>query len=246
MTTFIHIMILAFTTLLLNCNGKTENHRLNTSKQDTIIANEKSKISDNPKDLIKNYNGENNKLFVFVGQKLSVDPLPHKEGLMDGGFKAEYLILQKVYGNFLNDTIEFVAYDHYGIPPFSKFENVLLFVSADSGLYYHQKYMYNDVYQTKGGKWAGTYAEYDYGHAYNKHTKVKPIKIDFIKEISYPTKIVRSDSQIVTIAYPKPYFKTVGDKAIAIYGNYVDELFVLKRDGYLTARGIFEPKHKKN
>ena len=188
---------------------------------------------------MKNYNGESNKLFAFVGQKISVDNLPYREGLMDGGFKAKYKILQKVFGNFSQDTIEFVAYDHYGVPPFSKFDNVLLFVSADSGTYYHQKYMYNDVYLTKDGKWAGCYAEKDYEHDYNKNTRVKPIIIDFAKEVSYPTKIIRSDSQVVIVNYPKPYFKTIGDKAIAVYGNYVDDLFILKRDGYLTARRLF-------
>ena len=95
---------------------------------------------------------------------------------MDKGFKAKYAILEKVYGNFPYDTIEFVAYDHYGIPPFSKFKNVLLYVGADSGTYYHENYLYNDVYKTKSGRWAGSYAG-DYKHACNKHTKIKPVKI---------------------------------------------------------------------
>ncbi len=238
MKTLIHITTFAFTTLLFSCNGQTNTQQSNASKVDTIIQVKKPKV--NPKDFIKNYNGENNKLFVFVGQKISVDNLPHKEGSMDGGFKATYLILQKVFGTFLQDTIEFVAYDHYGIPAFSNYDNVLLFVSADSGLYYHQKYMYNDVYLTKDGKWAGTYAKEDFGHEYNKKTKIKPVIIDFAKEVSYPTKIIRADSQVITFKYPKPYFKTIGEKSIAVYGNYVDELFILKRDGYLTAREIFK------
>jgi hypothetical protein len=106
-----------------------------------------------------------------------------------------------------------------------------------------QKYMYNDVYLTKKGKWAGAYAKEDYAHEYNKRTKVKPVVVDFVKEVSYPTKIRRADSVVITFNYPKPYFKTVGEKAIAVYGNYVEDLFILKRDGYLTERGIF--KHGK-
>ena len=230
--------LLVLTTLFFSCNGQTTSKKPSSSGQDSLIEPESKK--DNPIDFVKNYNGENNKLFVFVGQKTSVDNLPHREGSMDGGFKAKYKILQKVFGNFSRDTIEFVAYDHYGIPPFSKFENVLLFVSADRGTYFHQKYMYNDVYLTKESKWAGTYAEKDYGHEYNKKTRVKPVKIDFAEEVSYPKKIIRSDSQVITINYPKPYFKIVGDKAVAVYGNYVNDLFILKRDGYLTAREIFK------
>lgn len=41
-------------------------------------------------------------------------------------------------------------------------------------------------------------------------------------------------------SYPKPYFKTIGDTAIAIYGNYIEDLFALKRSGFLTSRGLFE------
>ncbi|HYD89875.1 MAG TPA: hypothetical protein VEA37_00115, partial [Flavobacterium sp.] len=107
---------------------------------------------------------------------------------------------------------------------------VLLYLSADSGTYYHQKYMYNDVYKTKDGGWAGTYARNDYNHPYNKYTTIKPIKIDFIERVAY----LKNDE------YSEPYFKTVGDSVIAMYGNYVDELFTLKRNGFLTARGMFE------
>ncbi len=126
---------------------------------------------------------------------------------MDNGFKVKYAILKKVYGDFPGDTIEFVAYDHYGIPPFSKFKNVLLYVSAHSGIYYHQKYMYNDVYKTKDARWAGTYAGDDYERAYNKQTKIKPIKINFTQKVAYPTKKADDEGRLFTLSYPRPYFK---------------------------------------
>lgn len=171
---------------------------------------------DTPRSFVKNYGAfDTSRLFVFVGEKISVELLPHRAGSMDDCFKAKYVILEKVYGNFSDDTIEFVAYDHYGTPAFSEFKTVLLYVSADSGTYYHQKYMYNDVYKTKDGRWAGPYAVDDYEHAYNKHTKIKPVKIEFPE-------------------------KTIGDTAIAIYGNYVEELFALKKTGVLTSRKLFE------
>lgn len=240
MKQYIHILSLALTSFLFSCNGQTKYDNTSLSGQDTLAQNTFIEAKRNPIDYIKNYNGDNNKLFVFVGQKISVDNLPHIENSMDGGFKAKYIVLQKVFGNFLHDTIEFVAYDHDGIPPFSKFDNVLLFVSADSGTYYHQKYMYNNVYLTKNGKWAGTYAEDDYRHEYNKKTKVKPVKIDFTSEVSFPATYTDENGKRVLIDLPKPYYKIVGDKAVAVYGNYVDELFILKRDGYLTARDIFK------
>lgn len=159
---------------------------------------------------------------------------------MDNGFKAKYAILEEVYGGFPRDTIEFVAYDHYGTPAFSKFKIVLLFVSADSGTYYHQKHMYNDVYKTKDGRWAGTYASDDYKHAYNRHTKVKTIKIEFAENVSFPIKTVDEERRQIELSYPEPYFKIVGDSAFAVYGNYVEDLVTLKKEGVLTARGLFE------
>jgi hypothetical protein len=219
----IHLLSLILVVVFFSCGQQGTLKRQNQLKIDT---SSKEKI-----DTVKS-----NLLFAFVGQKISVDELPYREGSMDRGFKAKYKIIQRVFGNFSKDTIEFVAWDHLGIPAFSEFDNVLLYVSADSGIYYHQKYMYNDVYLTTDGRWAGTYAKADYEHEYNKYTKIKPIKIDFANIVSYPI----GDKKAAMEYYPKPYYNIVDNKAIAVYGNYVDELFILKRDGYLTAREIFK------
>ncbi|MBS1663104.1 MAG: hypothetical protein JST68_18820 [Bacteroidetes bacterium] len=195
---------------------------------------------DTPRSFIKNYGvHDNNKLFAFVGQKIWVQPLPSKRNSSDNGFKARYAVLEKVFGDFPEDTIEFVAYDHYGIPPFSESKNVLLYVSADSGTYFQQKYMYNNVYRTKDGRWAGTYDWDDYKHEYNKGTKIKPVKIEIVEPISFPLRKVNSHGDTLTLSMPHRYFRIIGDTAFAVYGNYVNDLFILKRDGYLTARGIF-------
>jgi len=232
MTTILKLTVAFVVVLLLSCNSQSN---------DTVNSRNPALVN-TPQSFVKNYGvNDSNHLFAFVGEKIAVEPLPHKQGSMDNGFKAKYAILQKVYGSFPQDTIEFVAYDHYGTPSFSKFKNVLLYVSADSGTYYHQKYMYNDVFKTKDGRWAGTYAGHDYEHAYNKHTEIKPVKVDFAVKVTYPTKMVDDEGQQLEFSYPKPYFKTVGDSAIAVYGNYVEDLFALKKSGVLTARGLFEP-----
>lgn len=245
MTAILRIVPVIGAIVLLSCNTHSTDSNKTAHSPDALNVSHKTLATiDTPRSFVKNYGAnDNNPLFVFVGEKIWVEPLPHESGSMDNGFKARYAILKKVYGQFSADTIEFVAYDHYGTPPFSKFKNVLLYVSADSGMYYHQKYMYNDVYRTKDGHWAGTYAWDDYEHAYNKNTKIKPVKIDFSETVYYATKMVNDEGQTLTRTLPKPYFRTVGDSAVAVYGNYVDELFMLKRDGYLTAREIF--KHGK-
>lgn len=187
---------------------------------------------------------KNNTLFVFVGEKISVSPIPFRPGDFDNGVKAKYKILQAVYGNYNRNVIDFNAYDHYGIPEFTKYKTVLLFVSEEEGKFYQEKYMFDPVFKTKDGRWAGPYSN-EYGHSYNKHTTIKPQKIDFVEEVSFPTKGRDDNGTEFTLTYPEPYFKTVGDKAFVIYGNYIEELFKLKRDGVLTARELFAGKKEK-
>lgn len=198
---------------------------------------------------VKNYGvNVNTPLFAFVGEKIWVEPLPadSNEANFNQGFKAKYKILQKVYGDFPEETIEFLAYDHYGTPPFSKFKNVLLYLSADSGTYYQEKYMFNAVYKTKDGRWAGWYAQSDYDHSFNKYTPIRPVKIDFAERMAFPVKTITDRGDTMFFSYndifssPEPYYKKEGDSMVAVYGNYAEDLFTLKRTGFFTARGIFE------
>jgi hypothetical protein len=231
------VIILAF---LLGCSSPSNQTNKPAFQKGRTSISKAPEPVDTPRSFVRNYGvNDNNPLFAFVGEKIWVEPLPSKLYSFDNGFKAKYAVLQKVFGDFPSDTIEFVAYDHYGIPPFSKFNHVLLYVSSDSGTYYQQKYMFNDVYKTREGRWAGSYAD-DYEHEYNEKTKVKPMKIDFAQTVYYPTKIIDEEGRTLTRIFSTPYFQTHGDSAIAKYGNYVEDLFILKRDGYLTARKIFK------
>ena len=183
---------------------------------------------------------QKNTLFAFVGEKIDVQPLPVNPGSMDVGFRAKYKILLPVYGSYSGATIEFTAYDHYGWPAFASFKNALLFVSEYQGKYYHEKYQFFDVYRTKDGRWAGPYKAEDYEHLYNRYTTIKPEIIEFAKPVKYPLHRKGQDSMEYTLSYPGPYYMTKGDSAIAIYGNYIEDLFNLKKSGVLTARGLFD------
>jgi len=184
-----------------------------------------------------------NMLFVFVGEKISVTAIPHKPGDFDNGVDAKYKILQPVYGNYNKSVIEFKAYDHYGTPEFTKYKTVLLFVTEYEGKFYQEKYMFDPLAMTKDGRWAGPYSS-EFDHPYNKYTTVKPVKVDFVEEISYPIKVTDDEGKENIFKYKDPYFKTVGNKAVAVYGNYIPELFKLRRDGVLTARDLFPGKNE--
>jgi len=181
-----------------------------------------------------------NTLFVFVGEKMQVQPLPDEKGSMDNGFRAKYKILVPVYGSYSGEKIDFTAFDHYGWPAFASFKNVLLFVSEYRGEYYHEKYQFFDVYKTRNGRWASPYKADDYNHLYNKNTTIKPAIIDFVETVKYPLHFKGQGGTEYTVSYPTPYYMTKGDSAIAIYGNYIEDLFALKKSGVLSARGLFD------
>jgi hypothetical protein len=184
---------------------------------------------------------EMNRLFVFVGEKISVTPFDPKAPetiIMDNAFKAKYKIIETVFGNYGNDTIEFEVYDHYGDPAFSRFDFALLYVSrGKDGKLYHEKYMYSDVYKTIDGRWAGPYQSLDYNHDFNKNTTVKPEPVSFRETISFD--VTKLDNETIQEYYPEPYFIIKDGRAYVKMGNFVEDLFKLKKDGFLKARGLF-------
>ncbi len=106
------------------------------------------------------------------------------------------------------------------------------------GKYYHSKYQFTPLYRTKDGKWAGAYAAYDYNHSYNKGTTIKPVKIEFSEPVTIDISSYKKES--IKRWFPDPYFRIEGNKAVAVYGNYIDKLFLLKQNGVLKARGDFQ------
>jgi hypothetical protein len=184
---------------------------------------------------------KSNRLFVFIGEKIDVHEIELKakpgQILMDGAFLAKYRVIEKVYGDYSKDTISFQAFDHYGFPPFAKFRYVLLYVSEYEGKLYHEKYQYSPVFKAKNGRWAGPYAQQDYNHPFAGSIKIKPEKIDFGLDAVFT--LERQDTAYINRVFPKPYYRFEENKAIPIIGNYVPELFELKKQGVLKARGLF-------
>lgn len=181
--------------------------------------------------------------YVFVGEKIDVHRiiiLPNPNAIMmDEAFEATYRVVHNVYGDYPQDTIRFRVYDHYGTPGFAKFQRVLLYVSEYDGKLYHEKYQFSPVFKASNGRWAGPYATGDYQHPYleKEPTQVKPEKIPFgpdafIDITGYAPEIARKQ-------FPEPYYRLEGNRAIPVLGNYVEDLFQLKKDGVLKARGLF-------
>jgi hypothetical protein len=183
------------------------------------------------------------KLYVFVGEKIEVvsfEPEIEKgEVLMDFSFKAKYRVIQNVYGKYDKDIIEFEVYDHYGIPPFSKYKNVLLFVSEYEGKLYHEKYQYFDVYQTKNGKWASCGDPYRKDDYHRKNFQA--VNLEFNEPLIFDLNDYKKDyrPEYVKEFFKSPYFKIADNKAQCLMGAFVEDLFKIKKEGVLKARGLF-------
>lgn len=171
------------------------------------------------------------KLFAFIGEKISLVELPQEPYSMDAKFKATYKVIQPVCGDYNKDTIQFIVYDHYGRPAFENYKDVLLFVTNYNDTFYHEKYQFSDVYKTKTGEWATCYHYLNY-RALDSTIPTKPEKIEFAKEVSYSTKWM--SRQEINSKFPQPYFKIVPGKAVAEYGNYVPDLMEIKKNGVLS------------
>ncbi|RZK17376.1 MAG: hypothetical protein EOO56_18080 [Hymenobacter sp.] len=181
--------------------------------------------------------------YVFVGEKIDVHritipPQPNTI-MMDEAFEATYRVVHEVYGDYAQDIILFRVYDHYGTPGFAKFQRVLLYVSEYEGKLYHEKYQFSPVFLASNGRWAGPYATGDYQHPYLEKapTRVKPEKIlfgpdAFIDITGYASEMARKQ-------FPEPYYRLEGNRAIPVLGNYVEDLFQLKKEGVFKARGLF-------
>lgn len=183
--------------------------------------------------------------YVFIGEKIDVAEFNPESNvddstvlvIMDYAFKARYTVIDWVYNSIPVDTVEFEAYDHYGKPAFASYSHVLLYLVKEEGKLYHSKYQFNDLYQTTDGRWASPWWPNDYGHVYNKETTIKPEKIDFAEQVIID--VSKLDHEQITLMYPEPYYKREGDNVVAIYGNFIHELFQLKKDGVFKARGTF-------
>ena len=185
-----------------------------------------------------NENAGADKLLVFIGEKISIKGMNDEKDIMDAKFLATYKIREIVCGSYEKENIDFIVYDHYGMPEFEKYETVMLYVSQDTLGFYHQKYLFHPLYKTKDGRWASPVTGSSYEYSYDTtNPSLKPERIDFANEVSFPTAGLKKRE--VKYSYPEPFYKIVPGKAIAEYGNYVPELFMQSKTGVLTNRGIF-------
>lgn len=176
--------------------------------------------------------------YVFIGERISVKEIKRPKYcnvfLRDGKFEAVYKIIKNINGEFKQDTIRFIAYDHYHTAKFSKSKYALLFVGEYCGELIHTKYQYFDVYPTKDGRWASPGNPYRFDDNF-KARSIKAVPIAFDNDLSFDTKsLFFRDSYTETT----PYFTLEGTKATPVMGTYIDDLVKLKQEADLKYLNI--------
>ena len=213
----------------------------------TILINCKSAFINTSKNI--KFGGANDSinLYAFVGEKISViafDPnensnniieyeideetgdyikTVHKKHVMDNAFLCKYKIIKKLFNYLPNDTVEFVAYDHYGKPGFSERDSVILYLSQnkETGKLYQRKYQYDNLFKDKNGN-LYSYAKFlknedvKYGIEY-----LKGFKIDLANEKFNLTNL---NNDIIAIYYPKQFYKIEEKYATPIKGFFLYEI----------------------
>lgn len=181
------------------------------------------------------------RLYVFVGEKISIEAPPRTDDKNDYPFKATYRNLQNVLGELPLAVIEFSGTDEFYSPPrFAKYDHALIYVYLDDGKYHQVKHLFSPLYRTPDGQWAGPYDWVGYTHKANVNTKIKPAAMAFPASANR----VLTDAQVEHMKYyPEiyvPFSKLEGNTLIPVMGNRVEELVELQKTGILKDKGWFQ------
>ena len=155
--------------------------------------------------------------------------------LLDAEYLLRYEVLQVIFGSYQKKEISFASYNHFGRAPFLNHEYGLMYVSKVGERWVQQKYLFQPVYPTADGRWAGCGDPYDGGYIHGSGVNAEPIKFKYpvVFDILNVPEFVRERK------YPLPLFRYENETAVCLMGSYPDALFRVMKEGFLTARGVF-------
>ncbi|WP_396168971.1 hypothetical protein [Flavobacterium sp.] len=178
------------------------------------------------------------KLYVFIGKKIKVWESPSSYcnvGALDSRAIAKYEIIKNIYGGFKKNTIQFTSYTHSSprrqqyIPfksNFVEYDYCLLYILEYKGELIQIKYLFDDVYMTKEGKWATPLKPKGLFHTISPDL-FKPDKINFITPIEFEYEDVFFKQMKEN--FPEEYTEISDGKIKVNYGYYVEDLFEIRK-----------------
>lgn len=146
---------------------------------------------------------------------------------------ATYKILELFQGNIKEKKISFLVPCKNDKTYLINHNYVLLFLIKKNGEYHLLKNQLTDVFLTKSNRWASPYS-YEFYKSFDKcQIGIKPHKIKFKEKPIYDLNNYTFES--IANYYPSPYYMINNNKAIAIYGNYAEDLIEIKKKGILES-----------
>ncbi len=140
---------------------------------------------------------------------------------------ATYNILKLYGGNYKSKQIKFIVSENSDTSYLTNNKQVLLFVNASNSKacpkdlkYSLRKNQVTDVCLTENDRWASPYS-YEY-YEFLDNDKIEPHKIKFKEELMFD--VSNYTKEEIARRFPKPYYKIKKNSAIAVYGNYVEDL----------------------
>jgi hypothetical protein len=187
--------------------------------------------------------GDTANLVVFIGRRISVQAVePKKDEIQfDREFRVRVEVLDMVYGKYGPKEMEFSSFVHVGPPAFANEEFGLVYVSREEERFIQQKYLFQPVFRTSDGRWAGCGDPYDGLPEMHRHG-VKALPISFNPPVTFS--ISKERGRHSPSYFQAPFFKVEGDVATCLMGNYPAELYKVMAEGYLMYRGVFSSTDK--
>ena len=112
--------------------------------------------------------GPNEQIIIFSGELVGFEHFPFScppdHICLDGKFGARFQISEIYRGDYPKSTIDFHSYSHYGIPRFTQFDDVVVYVWYSEGQLVHDKYQFDVLSPVSDGTLAycgDPYAKYD-------------------------------------------------------------------------------------
>ncbi|RZJ76224.1 MAG: hypothetical protein EOO45_03095 [Flavobacterium sp.] len=170
--------------------------------------------------------------YILIAKKVKlnfiVDNCPNRIKLYPE-YNASYTVTEDMLGNYKSPTIKFRVIEPLRKPAYDSKENVLLLLDEHCGELRHSGDNRINVYQAIDGRWALPYYPLNF---INKEQGEllqgpKPQLINFASPVAFPIKDI--SAEMIAKLYPSPYYRIEGNTAIALYGNYVDDLKVLRK-----------------
>jgi len=172
----------------------------------------------------KTPDGKIGQTIAFIGEKVAIENVEDFCGedaiCLDLKYHVRYRIKELISGDFPHDTIDFIAFDHYGTPKFSKEDTPIIYVYQTKYGLIHHKYSYDPVYPTKSGSYAFC------GDPYTDY------KVSEIEELG------RSD--LTPFKFSPPVKFKLSNYLISKH-DYVDEKQIYIRENFIETMRKFAP-----